>query len=203
MEQEMRISSAFVRRLRNERGWSQDQLATVSGLSLRTIQRVEAHGTASMATKVSLAATFGIHQSQLSEVAASVQVNVSDETQRLGSLFLGIAILTCVVIGEAGRFPGSPSSDVFAALGAVLLILGALLGVPPAIGLIVRRHYAAVGLAILGTPLLILLAGGMAFAIGQGHAPRWPLVAFGIGGAALMAMALRQLMHDRQLSARV
>ena len=62
MEEVMKISSAVVRRLRTDRGWSQEQLAIASGLSLRTIQRVEADGTASMGTKVSLAATFGVQQ---------------------------------------------------------------------------------------------------------------------------------------------
>ena len=67
MEHEMKISSSIVRRLRTERGWSQDQLAIASGLSLRTIQRVEAEGIASMDTAVSLAATYEIRLIELQE----------------------------------------------------------------------------------------------------------------------------------------
>lgn len=66
-EQEMKISSAKVRRFRSERGWSQDQLALASGLSLRTIQRVEAEGNASRETQVCLAATFGISLIELAD----------------------------------------------------------------------------------------------------------------------------------------
>lgn len=66
-EQEMKISSAKVRRFRSERGWSQDQLALASGLSLRTIQRVEAEGNASRETQVCLAATFGISLVELAD----------------------------------------------------------------------------------------------------------------------------------------
>lgn len=48
----------IVKRLRIKNGWSQDQLATFSGLSLRTIQRVEAGHPASMETINSLSSVF-------------------------------------------------------------------------------------------------------------------------------------------------
>lgn len=66
-EQCMKISSAKVRRLRSERGWSQEQLALASGLSLRTIQRVEAEGNAARETQVCIAATFAITLAELGE----------------------------------------------------------------------------------------------------------------------------------------
>lgn len=66
-EQVMKISSAKVRRLRSERGWSQEQLALASGLSLRTIQRVEAEGNAARETQVCIAATFAIALAELGE----------------------------------------------------------------------------------------------------------------------------------------
>ena len=67
MDHEMKVSSDVVRRLRNERGWSQEQLSVAAGLSLRTIQRVEGEGVASRETRVCLAATFDIDLSVLSE----------------------------------------------------------------------------------------------------------------------------------------
>lgn len=48
----------IVKRLRKKNGWSQDHLATLSGLSLRTIQRVEAGHPASMETVNSLSSVF-------------------------------------------------------------------------------------------------------------------------------------------------
>jgi len=47
-----------VRELRLEKGWSQEQLATVSGLSVRTVQRIEQGGTAGLESQKCLAAAF-------------------------------------------------------------------------------------------------------------------------------------------------
>jgi predicted transcriptional regulator len=58
VDERMKIDSALVRKLREERAWSQEHLASVSGVSLRTIQRVEAEGTASLETRMALAAAF-------------------------------------------------------------------------------------------------------------------------------------------------
>ncbi len=57
----------IVRRLRDKKGWSQEQLAEFSGLSLRTIQRVEAGNKASMETLKSLAATLEVDITKLTE----------------------------------------------------------------------------------------------------------------------------------------
>lgn len=65
VEQEMKIPSVKIRQLRNQRGWSQEQLAHASGLSLRTIQRVETEGNASRETRVCLAATFNVELAEL------------------------------------------------------------------------------------------------------------------------------------------
>ena len=57
----------IVKKLRAERSWSQEQLAEMSGLSLRTIQRVEAGNKASLETLKSLAAVFETDVSKLTE----------------------------------------------------------------------------------------------------------------------------------------
>ncbi|WP_394176756.1 helix-turn-helix transcriptional regulator [Thalassotalea litorea] len=56
--------------LRRQRGWSQEKLASLSGLSERTIQRVEKQGRYSLSTKAALASAFGIAVSEL-EVAVA------------------------------------------------------------------------------------------------------------------------------------
>ena len=48
----------IIRKLRQERGWSQEDLAEMSGLSVRTIQRIENGGRASLETLKCLAAVF-------------------------------------------------------------------------------------------------------------------------------------------------
>ena len=49
-----------IKKLRNKHHFSQEQLATMSGLSLRTIQRVESGKSASLETLKSLAAVFEV-----------------------------------------------------------------------------------------------------------------------------------------------
>lgn len=50
----------IVRKLRLQRGWSQEQLAEFSGLSIRTIQRIERGQRAGLDTLKSLAAVFEV-----------------------------------------------------------------------------------------------------------------------------------------------
>jgi len=57
----------IVKKLRSQKNWSQEQLASLSGLSLRTVQRVEAGNKASLETLKSLASVFDIEISKLTE----------------------------------------------------------------------------------------------------------------------------------------
>jgi transcriptional regulator with XRE-family HTH domain len=65
MHDEMAINAQQLRSLREQRGWSQEQLADVSGLSARTIQRVEATGAASLETRMALAAALELAPADL------------------------------------------------------------------------------------------------------------------------------------------
>ena len=62
-----------IQKLRLMRGWSQQQLADLSGLSARTIQRIESGMPASAETLKSLAAVFEVHFSTLSQ-----ELNMTD-----------------------------------------------------------------------------------------------------------------------------
>lgn len=57
----------LVRTLRLQRGWSQDQLAELTGLSIRTIQRIERGKPAGLETQKALAAVFEIPLTELTE----------------------------------------------------------------------------------------------------------------------------------------
>jgi uncharacterized membrane protein YhaH (DUF805 family)/DNA-binding Xre family transcriptional regulator len=61
----MKIDSNLLKKLRATHNWSQEQLSEVSGLSLRTIQRLENGGTASIESIRALAAAFDIDPSEL------------------------------------------------------------------------------------------------------------------------------------------
>jgi transcriptional regulator with XRE-family HTH domain len=56
-----------VKKLRVKNNWSQEQLATMCGLSVRTIQRVESGQSASLETLKSLASVFEIDITKLTE----------------------------------------------------------------------------------------------------------------------------------------
>jgi transcriptional regulator with XRE-family HTH domain len=54
----MRVNTAAVLRLRSGRSWSQDELATAAGLNLRTIQRIENEGIASLQSLKAIASAL-------------------------------------------------------------------------------------------------------------------------------------------------
>ena len=62
----------LIQKLRLQRGWSQEQLAEVSGLSVRTIQRLERGQPGSLETLKALAAVFEIDFSDLKDPAMDV-----------------------------------------------------------------------------------------------------------------------------------
>jgi len=61
----MTVSTGSIIKLRKERGWSQEQLAAISGLSERTIQRIEKDGTCSLDSKMAIASAFDISPAEL------------------------------------------------------------------------------------------------------------------------------------------
>ena len=61
----MRVNAELVVALRKKKSWSQDELATASGLNLRTIQRIESDGQASHQSRKALAAAFDVEASAL------------------------------------------------------------------------------------------------------------------------------------------
>jgi transcriptional regulator with XRE-family HTH domain len=63
----MKINSEQIKQLRKEKKWSQSQLSEVCGLNLRTIQRLESTGKASLETVRALAAVFQVEADTLLE----------------------------------------------------------------------------------------------------------------------------------------
>lgn len=56
-----------IKKLRLQRAWSQEQLAECSGLSVRTIQRLENGGQMSLESRKSIAAAFDIDANEFTE----------------------------------------------------------------------------------------------------------------------------------------
>ncbi len=61
----MKIDADFVLERRKANFWSQEELAISAGLNLRTIQRIENEGTASLQSKKALASAFDLEVSDL------------------------------------------------------------------------------------------------------------------------------------------
>ncbi len=66
----MQLNPQLIRQLRSEKGWTQQQLAEICALSLRTIQRIEEHGIASLESSKALAAAFDTETSLLEQAIA-------------------------------------------------------------------------------------------------------------------------------------
>jgi len=62
---DMKAKSSLIRKLRTERLWSQEHLAQICGLGLRTIQRLESRGSGSNESIKALASVFEIDASTL------------------------------------------------------------------------------------------------------------------------------------------
>lgn len=120
----------IVKRLRQKNNWSQEQLATMSGLSVRTIQRVESGQSASLETLKSLASVFETDVSKLTE-----EITVIDKKSekwkeqpawfkflllgicsRKVAIFIEIAILLFALVIWA--IEGANDSIIIALLGA-------------------------------------------------------------------------------------
>lgn len=128
---EYMIDQELIKKLRSQRSWSQDQLATVSGLSLRTIQRIENQGSCSLDSKRALAVAFEVGASELDIDTASVQAFDSAERGRKLGIAGAIIGLVCAYTGITTSFvTGSISSGE---AGLYYGVVGALCGISCAI----------------------------------------------------------------------
>lgn len=65
IDMNMKINVELIKKLRAEKSWSQDELATAASLSLRTVQRIEKDGNASLESKKAIASAFEIKANDL------------------------------------------------------------------------------------------------------------------------------------------
>ncbi|MCC4797622.1 XRE family transcriptional regulator [Enterovibrio norvegicus] len=76
----------IIRKLRLQRGWSQEQLSEMSGLSVRTIQRIERGDKAGLESLKSLAAVFEVQIADLQkepEPDMTADVKITEEETRV------------------------------------------------------------------------------------------------------------------------
>ncbi|MAP96486.1 MAG: transcriptional regulator [Ponticaulis sp.] len=93
----MLLVSETVKDLRTKSGWTQQHLAEICDVSVRTIQRVEKDGVASMETTLALASVFDVEKTVLlMDSAGAADARVQPKTSwvhgvaGLGLFFLGL-----------------------------------------------------------------------------------------------------------------
>jgi DNA-binding XRE family transcriptional regulator len=91
----MLLDQYKIKALREQRSWSQQRLADAAGLSIRTIQRLEKEGIASMESTLSLIAVF---ECELEEILASKQ-SEANYSKIAFYFYLAIALFIGLVIG--------------------------------------------------------------------------------------------------------
>lgn len=134
METLMKIDGGLVKRLREEKSWSQEHLATVAGISHRTIQRVESDGTASLETRMALASALAVSASDLSPKPARAPLPLG---ARIGFACGVAGAVAGMVFGWMGAVAsGATGHDAGAAYGTMAALTGITCAV---IGVVANR----------------------------------------------------------------
>ena len=104
MEAQMKINGEAVRALREQKSWSQEHLANASGLSVRTVQRVEMENVASAETRLALAAALDVPVAVLMSAPLSADAPVVARgfepvvRKTLLGLGVGLAVLVALAV---------------------------------------------------------------------------------------------------------
>ncbi|USX15677.1 helix-turn-helix domain-containing protein [Oxalobacteraceae bacterium OTU3CAMAD1] len=134
MDDDMKLSAKTIKRLRTERAWSQEQLAEIADVSLRTIQRAEADGSASRETRMALAAAFDIDLRDLAEPESATPeppspspvpstIHATPKQYRVVGM---IALLAAVLSVGASYFSSEAMPWIFTTLAPMTAIAGGL-----------------------------------------------------------------------------
>ncbi len=105
----------FVKKARQERAWSQSQLATIADVNLRTIQRLEKDGAASFETLMGVAQAFKIDVKELNLASGvsdkKVKVTQQGKVHLLPRLVSGKSLTDVVVGSEQFQFEHDEDHD--------------------------------------------------------------------------------------------
>lgn len=96
------VSKEIVKQLRLQHGWSQEQLASITSISTRTVQRIEKSGDCSLESKMALASAFGISPDELNQDLSN-KLKVHNKSSS-GIFYIGILLL---VLGFVYIFGGT------------------------------------------------------------------------------------------------
>ena len=131
MDGHMNINGEMVRALREKKSWSQEHLAKASGVSERTIQRVEVDGVGSAETRLALAAALGVPVSELlaDSITPSRAIDVVRRVPVWGWMGYVVAILCCAAFPYVFRQNPALMEQITISLLPWLALLGISAGV--------------------------------------------------------------------------
>lgn len=92
----MNVNASLIREHRKKRGWSQEQLAIVSGLGLRTVHRIENEGSASLESLMALASAMSL---DIEDLQGQDIRSTPNKTNRFRSLELLVRIAFAITAG--------------------------------------------------------------------------------------------------------
>ena len=142
----------IVQQMRLQRGWSQQQLADLSGLNVRTIQRIENGQSASLESFKALGAAFDVDFSQLQENAVREIFSTPEHTE---------VALAFSHVREVRRF--------WASLVSYVVIISML----AAINLTTNHHFLWFVFPALGWGLGLLMRALRVFDVLPWFGPDW------------------------------
>lgn len=96
----MEVQGDMIRQLRAERGWTQQQLAEIADLSLRTVQRVENQGVASNESVSALAAVLVLPREQI--LAPTINPELRARAERQAAWLVPVSIGLGALLGSGG-----------------------------------------------------------------------------------------------------
>ena len=131
---EVKVNPDLIKQLRTKRAMSQEELAAAAGLSLRTVQRIESEGIASLESRKAIAGVFAIDASEMDdrrEEKAQAQEGLRKEIRRghagaavggaCAFLAIGYSLVTGQISSEAA---GISSALVATGIGAACAFIG-------------------------------------------------------------------------------
>ncbi len=135
MEDEVKINPEGIKKLRESKSWTQEHLASVAGVSLRTIQRMEADGSSSAESRLAVAAALGVPVENINLALEVGYIAFSSELRRIevGARwgYAGLAVGT--LASAAGILSGSSTPEqantALGILGAIAVVAAGAIGV--------------------------------------------------------------------------
>lgn len=112
----MFLSINKLKTLRREKGWSQEVLAKASGLSVRTIQRIEADGKASAESTLAIASVFNLSPQALKATSDEIEVNWTRKMimkNIVALLVISGAIGMLILLGAGAKLYMDAASGLF------------------------------------------------------------------------------------------